>query len=63
MCGDQKFFTCVNSEHKRNHYLADGKKVTTTGIGEDFVQCITNDGKNHKIQLNEVLFVHICTET
>ena len=39
-------------------FVADGQKIPTTGIGDNFIQSIKQDGNHHITKLCNVLYIH-----
>lgn len=57
MTNNKSFFTILNNEHNGKIYLANGKPINTSGIGEGSLKCVKEDGKSTHITIKNVLYV------
>jgi len=57
MCGNRDFFTRLDERHTGQIVLADGQKLSSFGVGEGILQCVTDSGETTRVKLLDVLYV------
>ena len=57
MCSDNNFFTYFDRGYTKGLVLANGQKLSTAGIGEGFIQCITGNNEKRRTKLAGVINV------
>jgi transposase InsO family protein len=56
MCSNRNFFTELNDQQTGQVILADGQKLSTLGIGNGYLNCIT-DSEQREIKFTDILYV------
>ena len=57
MCSDKNFFTYLDGRYTKEVALANDQKLSTAGIGDRFIQCITGNNEKRRIKLTDVIYV------
>lgn len=57
MSNDKEFFTEFTSTVKDKITVADGKEITSYGIGDGYINCLISPTKTSKVQVKNVLYV------